>query len=268
MKDFEINQLKELAIEAGQAIMKIYETEFEVEFKGDKSPLTMADKEANEIIVGGLQARYPDYAILSEEVADDKSRRENDYCFIVDPLDGTKEFVNRNGEFTVNIALVHHGRPIAGVIYVPVTKQLYYAVKNEGAFLQTDGSDEATRLRVSDKISDLIWIGSKSHSSEKEEKLIAEHRDQIKESIVAGSSLKGCRVAEGEADVYYRFGLTCEWDTAAMQCIAEEAGGIFRQMDGSEMVYNRENTLNEKGFYVVNRRENIWVRRGGGSDEE
>jgi 3'(2'), 5'-bisphosphate nucleotidase len=260
MKDFKIKVLKKLAIEAGRAIMKIYETDFDVAYKGDQSPLTLADKEANTIIARGLEKYYPDYAILSEEVADDKSRRENAYCFIVDPLDGTKEFVNRNGQFTVNIALVYKGKPVVGVIYVPVTKQLYYAVKNEGAFLELAGFDEAKQLHVSNKLSELIWIGSKSHSSEKEENLIADHRDLIKESIVAGSSLKGCRVAEGQADVYYRFGLTCEWDTAAMQCIVEEAGGLFRQMDGSEMVYNRENTLNEKGFYVVNQRENIWVR--------
>ena len=259
MKDFESNRIKELAIEAGLAIMKVYETDFDVEYKGDQSPLTMADKEANEIIVGGLAKQFPDYAILSEEVADDKSRRENDYCFIVDPLDGTKEFVNRNGEFTVNIALVHQGKPVVGVIYVPVTKELYYAVKNEGAYREDMDSGVVKWLRVSEKTRDLVWIGSKSHSSEKEENLIADHRDLIKESMVAGSSLKGCKVAEGKADVYYRFGLTCEWDTAAMQCIVEEAGGIFRQMDGSEMGYNRENTLNEKGFYVVNRRENIWV---------
>mgnify|MGYP001056635855 CR=1 FL=1 len=115
------------------------------------------------------------------------------------------------------------------------------------------------QLKVSEKTRDLVWIGSKSHSSEKEAQLIVTHQDLIGESIVAGSSLKGCRVAEGNADVYYRFGLTCEWDTAAMQCIVEEAGGIFRQMDGTEMVYNRENTLNEKGFYVVNQSQNIWV---------
>ncbi|BES66409.1 3'(2'),5'-bisphosphate nucleotidase CysQ [Gottschalkiaceae bacterium SANA] len=259
MKEFEINHLKELAIEAGQAIMKIYQTDFDVAYKGDQSPLTLADQEANGIIVDGLEKYYPNYAILSEEVADDKSRMENAYCFIVDPLDGTKEFVNRNGEFTVNIALVYQGKPIVGVIYVPVSKQLYYSVKGEGTYREQVDSGLVEELRVSKKVSQLTWIGSKSHSSEKEENLIADHRDLIKESIVAGSSLKGCRVAEGQADVYYRFGLTCEWDTAAMQCIVEEAGGIFRQMDGSEMLYNRENTLNEKGFYVVNQRENIWV---------
>jgi len=254
-----INRIKELAIQAGQAIMKIYETDFDVEYKGDNSPLTLADKTANDIIVSALEKEYSEYAILSEESRDDKCRLNNDYCFIVDPLDGTKEFVKRNGQFTVNIALAYKGCPILGVIYVPVTKQLYYASKDEGAYLQDIETGDIKQLRVSEKRDNLIWVGSKSHSSEKEENLISTHEDLISDIISAGSSLKGCMVAEGKADVYYRFGLTSEWDTAAMQCIVEEAGGIFRQMDGSEMVYNRENNLNEKGFYIVNRTENIWV---------
>ncbi len=251
--------LKSLSIKAGQAIMKIYETDFDVVYKGDNSPLTLADKTANDIIVDVLKEKYPEYAILSEESRDDKSRLNNDYCFIVDPLDGTKEFVKRNGQFTVNIALAYKGSPIVGAIYVPVTKTLYYASNNEGAYIETVESGVVTQLKVSDKIDNLIWIGSKSHSSEKEKNLIETHKDIISDTISAGSSLKGCMVAQGKADVYYRFGLTSEWDTAAMQCIAEEAGGIFRQMDGSKMVYNRENNLNEKGFYIVNRAENIWV---------
>jgi 3'(2'), 5'-bisphosphate nucleotidase len=145
------------------------------------------------------------------------------------------------------------------VIYVPVTKMLYYALKGEGAYMEVVESGEVKQLKVSKKTSNLIWIGSKSHSSEKEKNLIEAHMEIISNTISAGSSLKGCMVAQGEADVYYRFGLTSEWDTAAMQCIVEEAGGIFRQMDGSKMVYNRENNLNEKGFYIVNRPENIWV---------
>ncbi|MCD7826641.1 MAG: 3'(2'),5'-bisphosphate nucleotidase CysQ [Clostridiaceae bacterium] len=249
--------LKELAISAGRTIMEIYETDFDVDYKADESPLTMADKKANELIVTGLAKSFPDYAILSEEVKDDKKRMENDYCFIVDPLDGTKEFVKRNGQFTVNIALVYQKRPVVGVIYVPVTKALYFASTEEGAYLQQ--GDHTRKLTVSDKLDSLIWVGSKSHSSEKEENLIAAHKEKIAETISAGSSLKGCMVAEGKADVYYRFGLTCEWDTAAMQCIAEQSGALFRQMDGTEMLYNRDNTLNEKGFYIVNRPENIWV---------
>lgn len=254
-----LETIKFLAVEAGKIIMDIYQTDFEVDYKEDESPLTMADRNANALIVKGLEEAFPEYAILSEEMKDDKSRRENDYCFIVDPLDGTKEFVKRNGQFTVNIALVYQQHPVVGVIYVPVTKDLYYASKEEGAFKQDGKSKEIKKLKVTNKTEALIWVGSKSHSGEKEKCLIDAHANQISEIISAGSSLKGCMVAEQKADVYYRFGLTCEWDTAAMQCIVEQAGAVFRQMDHSEMLYNRENTLNEKGFYIVNRKENIWV---------
>ncbi len=254
-----VNVLIDLAIQAGQVIMDIYETDFSVDYKDDSSPLTMADKQANALIVEGLGKHFPHAAILSEEVKDDKSRRENDYCFIVDPLDGTKEFVKRNGQFTVNIALVYQQRPIVGVIYVPVTKDLYYATKEAGAFKQDGDTGEIIKLQVSNKIDSIIWVGSKSHSTEKEAALIEAHKEQITQTISAGSSLKGCLVAEQKADVYYRFGLTCEWDTAAMHCIAETAGAIIRQMDNTELLYNREDTLNDKGFYIVNCSENVWV---------
>ena len=254
-----VNVLKDLAIQAGQVIMDIYDTDFSVDYKDDSSPLTMADKQANALIVEGLKKHFPHAAILSEEVKDDKSRRENDYCFIVDPLDGTKEFVKRNGQFTVNIALVYQQRPIVGVIYVPVTKDLYYATKEAGAFKQDGATGTINELKVSDKTDSIIWVGSKSHSTEKEAALIEAHKDQITETISAGSSLKGCLVAEQKADVYYRFGLTCEWDTAAMHCIAETAGAVICQMDNTELLYNREDTLNDKGFYIVNCPENVWV---------
>ena len=254
-----LETIKQLAIDAGKIIMEIYQTDFEVDYKADESPLTMADRKANDHIVKGLMEQFPECAILSEEMKDDKTRRQNDYCFIVDPLDGTKEFVKRNGQFTVNIALVYKQNPIVGVIYVPVTKDLYFASVDEGSFKQDGTTGEIQKLQVSNKTENLIWVGSKSHSSEKEENLIKQHEKQIMEVISAGSSLKGCLVAEQRADVYYRFGLTCEWDTAAMHCIAQQAGATVRQMDNSELVYNRENTLNELGFYIVNVKENIWV---------
>ncbi len=251
--------LKKLAMDAGRIIMEVYETDFEVDYKEDESPLTMADRRANDCIVKGLAEHFPECAVLSEEMKDDKARMQQEYCFIVDPLDGTKEFVKRNGQFTVNIALVYQQNPIVGVVYVPVTKDLYFASAEEGSFKQEGESGEVRKLQVSEKEENLVWVGSKSHSSEKEENLIQKHTGQIAEVVSAGSSLKGCLVAEGKADVYYRFGLTCEWDTAAMHCIAQQAGAVIRQMDHSGLVYNRENTLNEKGFYIVNRKENIWV---------
>ena len=253
-----LEQMKKLAVEAGEIIMEIYETDFDVDYKDDASPLTMADKRANAHIVSHLTEAFPEIAMLSEEMKDDKSRRENDYCFIVDPLDGTKEFVKRNGQFTVNIALVYKGDPILGVIYVPVTKDLYYASVEDGAYKKDGVTGEDIRLSVTDKTADLTWVGSKSHSSEKEENMINAQEAQISNVISAGSSLKGCLVAEGKADVYYRFGLTCEWDTAAMHCIAEQAGAVVAQIDHTKLVYNRENTLNEKGFYIVNTKANVW----------
>lgn len=259
MYKFVTELIKKLAVDAGAEIMNIYQTDFHIMSKMDNSPLTAADKKANTIIISKLEETYKEFAILSEEEKDNLARLENDYCFIVDPLDGTKEFINRNGEFTVNIALAYKHEVVIGVIYVPVTKELYYASKGEGAFYENLDAGELTQIHVTDKLSELVVVGSRSHAAEQEAKLQEEYKDIIAETRAAGSSLKGCMVAKGDADVYYRFGLTCEWDTAAMQCIVEEAGGIFRQMDGTPMRYNRENTLNEKGFYIVNRKENIWV---------
>lgn len=252
-----VDLCKRASLEAGDAILSIYGADFSVEYKNDNSPLTAADKAANEIITKALVQGYPECAILSEELEDNKERTNSDYCFIVDPLDGTKEFVNRNGQFTVNIALAYKGKSVLGVVYAPVLRELYFAWEAGGAFLEASG--ETVRLSVSDKLSDLTFVGSKSHSGEKEAALLCQHSDVISQTVSAGSSLKGCMVAAGKADLYYRYGLTREWDTAAMQCVVEEAGGIFLQLDGTPMRYNRANTLNEKGFLIVNRKENIWV---------
>jgi len=252
----EIKKIIEISQEASNKILEIYNTDFSFSSKDDNSPLTLADTASNEIIVSRLRENYPDIPVLSEESAEGVPQ-DAEYCWVVDPLDGTKEFIKRNGEFTVNIALVQNKKPVLGVIAVPVTGVVYFASKGNGAYKMEDGI--TTAIHVSRKTTNLIWVGSKSHSTEKEESLINQKRNLITEMISAGSSLKGTMVAEGKADIYYRFGLTCEWDTCAMHCIVEEAGGIFRQMDGSEMLYNRENHLNEKGFFVVNCKENIWV---------
>ncbi|AKN31245.1 inositol monophosphatase [Clostridium carboxidivorans P7] len=252
----ELNVSIDAAIRAGEKIMEIYSGSIEVEYKENNTPLTLADREANDIIVDSLLKNFPKYSILSEEKKDTKDRLENDWCWIVDPLDGTKEFIKKNGEFTVNIALSYKHKSVLGVIYVPVTKELYYAVKGSGAYLKSEHL--LNKLQVSNKKDDLILVASRSHTSKQLSKLIEENKNKFKEVKNAGSSLKGCLIAKGEADVYYRFGLTSEWDTAAMQCIVEEAGGIFKQLDSSDMLYNRENTLNEKGFYIVNNGKNIF----------
>lgn len=246
--------VKEVARSAGTVILNVYHSceNMEVEYKEGDMPLTIADRQANEIIVSRLRAEFPQYAILSEEEKDNKERLNNDYCFIIDPLDGTKEFIKRNGQFTVNIGLAYQHECVLGVIYVPVTKELYYAVKGQGAYLLKDGIE--TRLHVSEKTEDIRVVMSNSHDCKEMDQLLEKY--QLKNFIRVGSSLKGCMVAKGEAEVYYRYNPTMEWDTAAMQCIAEEAGAIVRQMDDSQLRYNRENSLNEKGFYIINRIKN------------
>ncbi len=250
-----------LAVEAGAKIMEVYGDESlfaQVQKKADNSPLTLADKRANEVIVAGLRAQYPQIAILSEEEKDDLSRRDNPFCFIVDPLDGTKEFIKRNGQFTVNIALAHNQKVVLGVIYVPVTGELYYASEGNGSFYKTAQGDVSqnyvSTLIGFAKPEEMRLVMSASHGNAQMDALIEKYH--FTNFIKMGSSLKGCLVARGQAELYYRHGLTCEWDTAAMQCIAEQAGAIFRQMDGTPMLYNRENTLNEKGFYIINHAQN------------
>lgn len=241
------------AKDAAGEILRIYQEEIiPVDWKSDNSPLTEADRRANDIIVESLSKNFPDHAILTEESTDDRSRLANEWCWIVDPLDGTKEFIKRNGEFTVNIALSYRRHTVLGVVVTPVTGEVYYAAQGYGAWYEKDGRVEP--IHVSDKAEDLTMAVSRSHAGADEQRLIQSGR--IKNILQSGSSLKGCLVAHGRADVYYRFGPTMEWDTAAMQCIVEEAGGVFRQMDDTEMLYNRENSLNEKGFYAINRKEN------------
>lgn len=256
----ELEAAKAAAAEAGKAIMEIYNSAdpVKVEYKGDHSPLTAADKAANQIIVEALRSSFPQYALLSEEEKDNKSRLGNAYCFVVDPLDGTKEFLKRNGQFTVNIALAYEHESVMGVIYVPVTGDLYYAARGYGAY-KKNSEGEVWKLSVSDNVErdTLRVVASNSHECAQMNELIEKY--QFKNLVKMGSSLKGCLIAENKADVYYRFNPTMEWDTAAMQCIAEEAGAIFRQMDGSVMTYNREDSLNSKGFYVINRIENLLV---------
>lgn len=246
----ELETAKKCAVEAGYEIMKIYsdESQFGIEFKNDNSPLTAADKVSNEVIVSALRKEFPQYAVLSEEEKDNRGRLNNDYCFVIDPLDGTKEFIKRNGQFTVNIALSYKHRSVMGVIYVPVTGELYYASEGDGAYLEHKGKTE--RIHVSDRTEDIRCVMSSSHGCKEMDELIEKY--EIKNFVKMGSSLKGCVVAKGDAEVYYRHNPTMEWDTAAMQCIVEEAGAVFRQMDDTEMLYNRENSLNYKGFYIIN----------------
>ena len=246
------------AIDAGEIIMKYYSlplSERGLSYKEDHSPVTKADREANDCILAHVSG-LGDYGILAEESQDDLSRLEKEYCIIIDPLDGTKEFVAGLPEFTVNIALAHRGEPVLGVVYAPATKELFYAQKGKGAFKAILPAP-AERIFVSARNEGLIAMHSRYHLDEKTRGLLERHRDRFASVITAGSSLKVCRIAEGKADVYYRFGYTMEWDTCVEQLIVEEAGGVLLSgLDDKPLVYNRMDSCNRDGFYVVNRMEN------------
>jgi len=253
----------EIALKANEIIMEIYKQDFEVEYKEDKSPLTLADNSANDYICSHLKELYPEIAILSEEMADDISRLDNDFCFIIDPLDGTKEFVKKNGEFTVNIGLSFCNNVIMGVVTVPAEQKLFYAAVGEGSFFKENADknnyslfDPNDRIHVSENREKVVVMQSRSHPSQKLIKLLEDNKNKISNIISLGSSLKGCAIAQGLADVYYRLGPINEWDICAMQCIVECAGGIFEQLDGELLHYNKPDTLFEKGFYILNNIEN------------
>ncbi|MEA3424480.1 MAG: 3'(2'),5'-bisphosphate nucleotidase CysQ [Bacillota bacterium] len=255
MYDKELEVAKKLAVDAGKLIMHVYIDEsYDINIKSDESPVTTADHLANDLIVKELKKEFPQYAILAEESEDDLTRRDNDYCWLVDPLDGTKEFIKHNDEFSVNIALVYKKRPVLGVIYIPVTEELYYAVEESGAFYEADGVYKK-KIYVSDKIDEIKALRSRSRISQKLTD-IYENESKITEVIKMGSSIKGCFIAKGEAEIYYSFGKTMEWDTAAMEIVVSEAGGIFRQLDDSIMYYNRKTSTNNNGFYIINKKKN------------
>ena len=217
---------KKAALEAGKEIMKIYESgDFSIEAKADNSPLTLADKAAHDLIMSSLEKT--NLPVLSEEGKeipfDERSKWE--YFWMVDPLDGTKEFINKNGEFTVNIALIHKRAPILGIVYPPYLGDLYFALSNEGAFVEKEGVVQKLQTS-SKKLSErgLKVVASRSHmNSETENYLLGLNEPDI---VSKGSSLKFLLVASGEADLYPRFGPTMKWDTAAANIIVNEAGGI------------------------------------------
>jgi len=248
---------------AGEAIIEVYGSGFTVEQKEDRSPLTLADKRSHEIISGHLQTLENPLPLLSEEGRDTPytERRAWDYYWLIDPLDGTKEFVKKNGEFTVNIALMLRDRPVMGVVFLPVKDILYFAAEETGAYRISDTSwinnrlslDElqakALRLPIKGEEGERTFtaIASRSHLSDETsaylETLKKEH-GEIR-TISAGSSLKFCLVAEGTADVYPRFAPTMEWDTAAGQAVVEQSGGAVLQYEtGCQLRYNKENLLN------------------------
>jgi len=243
-----------LAQEAAAAILRVYANAFAVEHKADASPLTEADLAAHRCIVEGLERLTPDIPVLSEESADEVPsllRRAWPQLWLVDPLDGTREFVKRNGEFTVNIALIDDGVPVFGVVQAPVTGLLWHAQRGGGAFRRDDvpaADDVSIRTRVPAKMP-LQVAASRSHRDPRTQAML----DRIGDAspVALGSSLKFCRLAEGGLDVYPRFGPTSEWDTAAGQCILEAAGGCVIDRRGRPFRYNQRDTILNGDFLAL-----------------
>ncbi|MCB0611790.1 MAG: 3'(2'),5'-bisphosphate nucleotidase CysQ [Lewinellaceae bacterium] len=237
----------QIARQAGSAIMAIYgRDDFGVELKKDESPLTLADKAANDIICAALEKLPVQYPIVSEEnkAIPYEERRSFEYNWLVDPLDGTKEFIKRNGEFTVNIALIHNGAPVLGVVYVPCFNETYWAVKGNGAYWESNGETQAIRAATFG-LSDpgLHVVCSRSHLNDETQAFI--NQLQSPELVAKGSSLKFLIVARGEAHVYPRLGPTMEWDTAAAQAVLEGAGGkVIDEETKEPLRYNKENLRN------------------------
>ena len=250
--------LQEIIHDAADAIMEIYQrADFGIEQKADDSPVTAADMAAHNIIMAGLNKLTPDIPVLSEEnVIPYQERKQWPMLWVVDPLDGTKEFIKRNGEFSINIALVENHKSILGMVYLPVTKEGYFGVTGDWQDMKKAAvkwtQDGSQILQVRTPISPLIAMTSRSHGPNLPDTLraiLSEDFEHIEE-IAKGSSIKACRIAEGEADLHLRRGPTCEWDTAASQAVVEAAGGVLMGFNGEPFRYNaRESLLN--GHFLV-----------------
>jgi 3'(2'), 5'-bisphosphate nucleotidase len=237
-----------LAREAGRAILTVYaEVNPAVEYKADSSPLTQADLASHHVIVDGLTRLTPAWPVLSEESAEVPfdERKSWRHFWLVDPLDGTKEFIRRTGEFAVNIALMEGNVPILGVVYAPAMDKMYFAARGAGAY-RADG-EVNSRIKAAPAAANVRLVVSRSHRSQRDNLERFARGAENCEYIVMGSSLKFCLIAEGAADLYPRTGPTMEWDTAAAQCILEEAGGYVTGLDGNSMNYNKPVLLNS-GF--------------------
>lgn len=245
MMDINIRHVCQIARDAGAAIMQVYEGDHEVEYKMDQSPLTAADKASHQVIVAGLQDAFSEIPVLSEEGADIPYAERKGWrrFWLVDPLDGTKEFIKRNGEFTVNIALIEDGQPVFGVVYVPVQDKMYWGVAGKGAWMKHGQVDARTiHVRKPDNEKGMTVVMSRSHPSKELEEYLSGIK--VAEALPVGSSLKLCVIAEGKADLYPRFGPTMEWDTAAGHAVVVAAGGTVTQTTGQPLTYNKEQLLN------------------------
>jgi len=242
-----LGDIEKIALDAGNTIMEIYNRDFSIEYKDDRSPLTEADLASNDVIIQGLE-KYG-IPILSEEgkTIEYDERKNWEYYWCIDPIDGTKEFIKKNGEFTVNIALIHNDAPILGVVYAPALGDMYKAKKGEGAFKNEKVLPLQSNHDLSEKMS---VVASKSHLSEETQAFIDALDTKNIEQVSKGSSLKLCMVAEGEADIYPRLAPTMEWDTAAADAIVRESGKMTYQFENElPVVYNKVDLLNP--WFVV-----------------
>ena len=254
-----IDPVVALAEQAGRAILEVYSSDFEVQSKDDDSPLTQADLASHHCIVAGLEALTPGMPIISEEsgLPDFDERRQWDRYWLIDPLDGTKEFVNRNGEFTVNISLINDQNPVFGVVHVPVPNKTYLGCVGYGAERRdADGTVESIRVSAASS-NPVRVVGSRSHRGASLDAYL-ENLGNC-DMIPMGSSLKFCVIAEGGADLYPRLGLTSEWDTAAAQAVVEQAGGRVITLDGKAMKYNTKSDILNPYFFVVGATDRDWL---------
>jgi 3'(2'), 5'-bisphosphate nucleotidase len=259
-----LQQLCQIAFDAGKEIMDVYAHGGEVFEKQDKSPLTEADLRADDVISKGLTQHFPQWTVVSEETHDSLTiiqplteaskvwEQAKETFFLVDPLDGTKEFIKRSGEFTVNIALVHAGQPVAGVVFAPALDELFYGAQGLGVFKQDAHGTRSISTRPVYTDQALRVMGSRSHGTEQLEQWL-QSLNRPYTFVGAGSSLKFCRIAEGQADVYPRFSPTSQWDTAAGQAILELAGGRVVDMTGEPMTYSLDACILNP-YFVANAR--------------
>ncbi len=254
-----LEQLVDISRHAGLKILEWYGGDMGITRKSDDSPLTRADLASHDLITAELSDQWPDIPILSEESADIpwETRQNWQQYWLVDPLDGTKEFINHNGEFTVNIALIRDHQPVMGVVHVPVTDTSYFGARGPGAWRQHgDAAAKPIQVRLP-AAQPAVIVGSRSHANPE----LASQLQRLgpHELTSMGSSLKFCRIAEGLADFYPRLGPTCEWDTAAAQAVVEAAGGRVVKIDGSALEYNGKAIYLNPHFFVYGDTAKEWL---------
>ena len=255
-------QVGDIARAAGEAILAVYHSDFAVQTKADASPLTAADLAAQQVIMAGLTQLDPALPVLSEEanLSGWSERRHWSRYWLVDPLDGTREFVKRNGEFTVNIALIDAHQSVLGVVLAPVSGELYVAAQGGGAWLQAQAGGDWQRIRTRPLGQPPLVAGSRSHGGS-QASVLQQLVGSDYQLVPLGSSLKFCLIARGAADVYLRLGLTSEWDTAAAQCVLDEAGGAVLDLHGQPFRYNRGESLLNPEFIAVGDATIDWTAR-------